>query len=164
MIKRTAYLKLLINSTSHSRPLYLLLMFLPGLVVEPLSTLFTDCMQTKASLMLFVNKRGEGKGCKSTRIEGGKHRIWIIYGDQKVFFSFLNEENSLAGEFSKVRNNILFLQHIGLKEISEWINMNSAWENSARKRGKILMLLAKFDILQCVHRWSKHRTCRTGLQ
>lgn len=66
--------------------------------------------------MLFVNER-EGRGCKRTRIERGKHRIWIMYGDQK--FSKIKEENSLAGEFSKVKNNILCLKHIGLKEISE---------------------------------------------
>ena len=63
-------------------------------------------------------------------------------------------ENSLTGEFSKARNNILFLQYTALTKISEWIMLIQHEKKSGRKEGKILMLLTKFEILQSVHRLS----------
>ena len=72
-------------------------------------------------MIFFVNKTREERRCKNTTsnsmLERKKHRIRTIYGGPRSFAK--KEENSLAGELSKVRNNVLFLQHIALKEILE---------------------------------------------
>lgn len=52
-------------------------------------------------------------------LRGKNIELGQYMGDQEVLQK--KGGNSLAGELSKVRNNVLFLQHIALKEILEWI-------------------------------------------